>query len=101
MLYFLIASNLLMILMFLLKFNHLPPQIPLFYSKPWGEDQLVEYWIIFILPVLLNFFFFLNRFIYKIFFVDDLVVKKIITYLNLFLIISITLVFLKIILLIS
>lgn len=25
---------------FLLLSNKLPPQIPLFYSKPWGEEQL-------------------------------------------------------------
>lgn len=29
----------------------LPPQIPLFYSKPWGEQQLIKKDYIFILPL--------------------------------------------------
>jgi hypothetical protein len=30
--------------------NQLPPQIPLFYSRPWGDLQLGEPWQILILP---------------------------------------------------
>ncbi|OGD86315.1 hypothetical protein A2Z23_00140 [Candidatus Curtissbacteria bacterium RBG_16_39_7] len=29
-------------LLLLLKFQSLPPQIPLFYSKPWGEERIPE-----------------------------------------------------------
>ncbi len=28
--------------------NNLPPQIPLFYSRPWGEEQLSPKWGLFI-----------------------------------------------------
>ena len=35
-----------------LKFNNLPPQIPLYYSQPWGEAQIVPVSYIFILPML-------------------------------------------------
>lgn len=34
------------------KFNELPPQIPLFYSRAWGREQLVEVHNIFILPIM-------------------------------------------------
>lgn len=35
-----------------IKFNQLPPQIPLFYSQPWGESRLAPVTSIFILPSL-------------------------------------------------
>lgn len=48
--------NLLLILfqcaVLLVKFNDLPPQIPLYYSEPWGESQLSSVTSIFILPAL-------------------------------------------------
>ncbi len=34
-----------------LKFNNLPPQIPLYYSLPWGANQLASVTSIFILPI--------------------------------------------------
>ncbi len=101
MIYALIASNLAMIGMFVFRYPSLPPQIPLFYSKPWGEDQLVENWFILILPLLLTTFYFLNSFIYKKFFLDNLFVQKIFYYLNIFNIITITYIFFQIIILIS
>ena len=47
-----VLINLLMILIFAVEYHRLPPQIPLFYSKLWGEDQLGEVWMIFLLPVI-------------------------------------------------
>lgn len=35
-----------------LKLNDLPPQLPLFYSRPWGEPQLASASTIFLLPIL-------------------------------------------------
>lgn len=93
--------NVLMILIFFIEFGHLPPQIPLFYSKPWGEDQLAEVWMIFILPVLLDIFVVGNYFIIKKIFSDDLYVKKLMGYVNIFLVVVFFLVYLKIFLLIS
>lgn len=98
---FLIFANFLMILTFFVRFSSLPPQIPLFYSRSWGEDQLVDSWLIFILPVVMNSFFFINQFVYKKLFLDNVFVKKIIDYLNLFLVITIVLIFLKIIFLVT
>jgi len=34
------------------KFNSLPPQVPLFYSLPWGESQLTQASLLFILPTI-------------------------------------------------
>jgi hypothetical protein len=90
-----------MIVAFILKINHLPPQIPLFYSNPWGEDQLGDTWMLFFLPLILNIVFLVNRYFYNRYFSGDFFVKKIFEYVNLFLIVSFTLVFIKIILLVS
>lgn len=96
-----LIMNVLMILIFSVEFNHLPPQIPLFYSKPWGEDQLAEVWMIFLLPILLSIFVIANNFIVKKIFSDDLYVKKVLNYVNIFLLVVFFLVYLKIFLLIS
>lgn len=34
------------------KFNFLPPQIPLYYSLPWGEGQLTQASLLFIFPTI-------------------------------------------------
>ncbi len=99
--YLLLVSNILILIVFLLKLNRLPPQIPLFYSRSWGEEQLADWWMILFLPFMINFFFFFNRYIQKKFFSDNQLVIRIINYLNLFLIITLTLIFIKIIFLIT
>lgn len=30
--------------------SKLPPEVPLFYSRPWGEEQLGQWWQLFFLP---------------------------------------------------
>lgn len=94
-------SFVLMIIVFLIKVNNLPPQIPLFYSLPWGENQLAETWMIFIIPILMILFIFINNFLEKKFFLNNNLIKKIFYYLNLLIIISFTYIYLKIIFLIS
>ena len=42
--------------------ERLPPQVPLFYSRPWGADQLAVKPQIIFLPGLAFFIFFLNIF---------------------------------------
>ncbi|MCX7880894.1 MAG: hypothetical protein N2482_00050 [Patescibacteria group bacterium] len=98
---FLICANLIIFLIFILKINRLPPQIPLFYSKLWGEDRLADLWMIFFLPFFLNFFVFINNFVSKKFFKENPLIQKILSYLNLFLIIVVPLIFIKIITLIA
>ena len=99
--YTLILANLIMLGVLLLRFNLLPPQIPFFYSKPPGEDQLADTWIILLLPALMNFLYILNNFIYRKYFKQNDLLKKIFYYLNLFIIISFTLILIKIIFVIT
>lgn len=98
---YLLISNLLMIGTFAYKFNKLPPQIPLFYSKLAGEDQLVDLWMIIIIPILMNGFIFLNNYIARQFFPEDSFIRKMLYYANLFILISFTLIFIRIIFLVS
>ena len=97
----LFGADALMIITFLLRFNRMPPQSPLLYSLLWGEDQLVDTWLIFLLPVFLNLLFFLNDYLFKKIYSDNEFIKNIFYYLNIFLILSFTLIFIKIIFLVS
>jgi len=45
------------------KFSELPPEIPLFYSQPWGEEQLAEVHNIFGLPIMSLVILVVNNFI--------------------------------------
>lgn len=97
----LIASNIVMILLFLLRSASFPPQIPLFYVHQAGEDQLGEWWMIFLLPFFLDLFYILNRFVLHRFFQDNKFAARVVHYFNLFLIVAFTLIFIRIIILIS
>lgn len=97
----LIGADVLMIITFLLRFSRLPPQSPLFYSQLWGEGQLADTWLIFLLPVFLNLLFFFNNYLFKKIYSDNKLIKDIFYYLNLFLILSFTSIFIKIIFLVS
>ncbi len=101
MLNLLIAGDVIMIASFIFKFNSLPPQLPLFYSHAWGETQLGDTWMIFLIPLLLNLLYFGNGYIYRRFFSGNEFIKKIFDYLMTFLIIGFTLIFVKIIFLVS
>ena len=59
----LLGADVLMIAAFILKFSRLPPQVPLYYSQPWGESQLADSWMIFFLLIFLNLLFFINQFL--------------------------------------
>ncbi len=101
MIFVLLGANFMMILAVVFKFGSLPPQIPLFYSRPDGELQLGQWWFIFIIPALLNLTFLLNNFLVKKYFPANSFVETFVYYFNLFLIISFTLIFLKIIFLVA
>jgi len=53
-------------LVIILAWSRLPPQLPLFYSRPWGEDQLTTSAGLLLLPVLSFLVFFIN-FIFFVF----------------------------------
>lgn len=74
----LIAGNFVMAVLTALRWQNLPPQIPLFLSKPWGEEQLADRWMLIIFPICVNGIWFLNWFIAKQFFQQNHFAQKII-----------------------
>lgn len=98
MIFFIIGANLVMGIALFLTYPHLPPQIPLFYSQPWGENQLAEQWMIGILPLLMNGFILLNFFLQKKIFGNNTLVKKMFYYFTVFIILTTVTIFLKVLL---
>lgn len=98
---YLILPNLIMVFVFILRYRFLPPQIPLFYSHYASEEQLADVYYIFIIPILTNIFFLINNYFGKKFFPENYLIQKIFFYLNIFLMISATVLFLRIILLVT
>ncbi len=99
--YALVISMVTLGALFAVKYSHFPPQIPLFYSHSQGEDQLGEWWMIFLLPIMLILFYTLNNYLYRKFFNNISFVQKMIMYLNIFLILGYSFLFIKIVFLIS
>jgi len=91
----LIVADIVMAAAFGLTYNKLPPQVPIFYSRLWGEQQLADTYYIFLIPLLLNIFFFLNLYLYHQLFFPNELVRTIFYSLNWFFIIVATLFFLK------
>ena len=60
------ASFLLQMALIFYSFSKLPPVVPLFYSKPWGEGILAPKMGLFLLPLTVFLFTFLNFFIVRI-----------------------------------
>ncbi len=60
----LIAAQLTIIIVF---FTKLPPQVPLFYSRPWGQTQLTSPINLFLLPGFSSTIFLLNSFLASLF----------------------------------
>jgi len=86
---------------YLLKMRSIPPQIPILYSLPIGEDQLVEWWMIFTIPFLMNALYLVNSAILKRFFPQEQFVRFLIKYANTAVVIISTYIFLRILLLVS
>lgn len=54
---------LLIIILILIFLNLLPPKLPLFYSMPWGDAQLISKQQLFLLPIVLLVIVLINSFI--------------------------------------
>lgn len=69
------------ILLIFLSWNKLPPEIPLFYSQPWGTDQLAPGFMILLLPLLSLFVLFVNLSLSKVF--KDKLINKLFSFTSL------------------
>ncbi len=56
--------------------KYIPPQIPVFYSYPWGQEQLVDKKLIFFFPIQLLLFLIINYFLSAFFFLKEKLLSK-------------------------
>ncbi|PIQ73753.1 hypothetical protein COV58_00770 [Candidatus Roizmanbacteria bacterium CG11_big_fil_rev_8_21_14_0_20_36_8] len=94
-------ADVLIVSLFAIKFNSLPVQIPLLYSNPWGEAQIVDVWYIILIPVIMNLIYFANSYLVKRLFSHKHIFESLFWYSNLIFIIGFTGVFFKIIFLVT
>lgn len=86
---------------FIFKINRLPPQIPLFYSKADGDEQIVDSFMIFLLPFFSSFIVAINHFIFAKYFSENKFVVTVIYYVDLLVILLASFIFLRILFLIT
>lgn len=98
---YLLIANAIMAALMAFKWNRLPPEVPLLYSRNWGENQVVDLWFIFIIPLLMNLFLLLNNYLVKKYFIEEDYIRRAVYYFNIFVIISFTFIFTRIILLVT
>lgn len=96
-----ILSLVLMIGFFLFKYNDLPPQLPLFYSLPESESQIVPMLYILLIPVVESLLLLSNIFLRSLWFKESLVMSTIMEWTNYTICLCMTYVFIKITLLVS
>lgn len=65
------------VLLIILFWSSLPSQVPLFYSQPWGKEQLAKPQNLFLLPLLGLLVFFLNSLISSLIPKNEKLVKQI------------------------
>lgn len=97
----LIISNILVVAIFLLNINRMPPELPLYYSRPPGEAQIAPWWMLFSLPLIMNGFVVVNGYLARRVFKNNPLIGQTFRVFTIGAIVALTLVFLKIILLIT
>lgn len=96
-----IGSLVLMLMFFALGYLHLPPQIPLFYSLPNGNDQVVDTWIISVIPVLSLLCIMMNTYMVKKVLKNNAFIAEVSRVANVVMITMSTYIFVKIIVLVT
>lgn len=61
----------------LVSLGKLPPQVPIFYSRPWGEPMLARPISLWILPAIATFVFILNFYFFQFFFKNNRFILRI------------------------
>lgn len=72
-----------LLIVFLWRSFSLPPQLPLLFSLPEGEEQIVDSYLIFLLPFSSSFLVFLNFYLVKKIFSQEKFILAIVYILNL------------------
>ena len=57
-------------------YKYISPQIPIFYSQPWGQEQLADKKLIFLFPIQLILLLIINYFLTALFFLKEKLLAK-------------------------
>lgn len=87
--------------LFAFKLRYFPEQIPLFYSRPWGEAQIVDYWYIVLIPVLMHVFYLINGILSRRYFLNQQIPHTIYSISTIISIVLFSAIFIRIVLLVS
>lgn len=74
---FILGLNTFTLIIILLFIKFLPPKIPLWFSKPWGDEQLAQPLWLFTLPVGSFLWYGINRYLVRYISEEDLVFRQI------------------------
>lgn len=83
------------------KLPSLPPQVPLFYSLADGEEQIVDLVYLFFLPLISFLILIVNTLVTKKIFFENIFMQRIFNYTTQLLIILLSIIYLRIIFLVS
>jgi hypothetical protein len=92
----LLSANAIILVTAAASYLRLPPEVPLWYSRVEGEMQIAPWWMILVIPVLMNLFVFLNVFMQRKLFAESPFVKRLVDRFNHVLMAAMVLLFLKI-----
>lgn len=81
--------------------SQLPPQVPVYYSRPWGEDQLADLWIISIIPIVMHLFIFGNMLTIRLFFKKNEFIIRTFSFANWLYLVLFPIIFIRILFLVS
>jgi hypothetical protein len=90
-----------MLIAFALSYLRLPPQIPLFYSLPNSTDQIVDMWMILVIPLMTLLTIILNMIVAKKLLDKNVFFEDIARAANVTVIVVTTYIFIKILLLVA
>ncbi|MFS8158804.1 MAG: hypothetical protein ACMG6E_01065 [Candidatus Roizmanbacteria bacterium] len=90
-----------MVLAFVIQYHKLPPQVPLFFSLPQGDGQIADLWMLIIFPILVLLLTGLHGIYTKTLLKSYPFLQEIIEYISPISSIVLTLIYLKIVFLIT
>lgn len=92
----LLLANAILVVVFAATYLRLPPQVPLWYSRVAGESQVAPWWMIGVLPLLMNVFVLANVWLQRKFFPDHDFMQLLVRIVNSTIIATSVFVFIKI-----
>ena len=89
------------ILLLILKWGNLPPQLPLYYSRPWGDEQIAPRLFVSIFPIISIICLLINTMLARVFFYTENLLSTVLLWSAMLVVILSSIGFIKILFLVS